>query len=137
LIAAADLPTIGPMRIGLILLLLPLASCAAIPVYDDPKRVGRIERLREARDLCLVKNVQAFDDGTSAASKIGNYVAMSCTVETGKLVELAIPRPDQHARSAFQEEAVRRATGYVLTTRRMEADALERHRQPESILPPQ
>ena len=112
------------MRIGLILLLLPLASCAAIPVYDDPKRVGRIERLREGRDLCLVKNVQAFDDGTSAASKIGNYVAMSCTVETGKLVEVTIPRPDQHARSA-QEESVRRATGYVLTTRRMEADALE------------
>jgi len=125
------------MRIGLILLLLPLASCAAIPSYDDPKRVDRIEKLREARDVCLVKNVQAFDDGTSAASKIGNYVAMSCTVETGKLVELAIPRPDQHVRSAFQEEAVRRATGYVLTTRRMEADALERHSQPEPILPPQ
>ncbi len=125
------------MRIGLMLLLLPLASCAAIPSYDDPKRVGRIEKLREARDPCLVKNVQAFDDGTSAASKIGNYVAMSCTVETGKLVELAIPRPDQRVRGAFQEEAVRRATGSVLTTRRMEADALERHRQPESIQPPQ
>ena len=125
------------MRIGLILLSLPLASCAAIPTYDDPKRVDRIERLREARDLCLVKNVQAFDDGTSAAAKIGNYVAMSCSVETGKLVELAIPRPDRQVRDAFQEEAVRRATGYVQTTRRMETDAVARQRQPEPALPPQ
>jgi hypothetical protein len=131
LIAAADLHTIGPMRIGLILLSLPLASCAAIPTYDDPRRVDRIERLREARDLCLVKNVQAFDDGKSSAAKVGNYVAMSCTGETSKLVELAIPGPDQRVRAAFQEEAVRRATGYVLTTRRVETDAIERQRQPE------
>jgi len=123
------------MRIGLILLSLPLASCAAIPTYDNPRRVDRIEKLREARNLCLIKNVQAFDDGTSSADKIGNYVAMSCTVETTKLVDLAIPLPDQRARAAFQEEAVRRATGYVLTARRMEADAVERARQPEP--PPQ
>ena len=116
------------MRIGLLLLALPLASCAAIPSYDDPKRVARIDKLREARDLCLVENVHQFDDGTSDPAKIGNYVAMACNVQTGKLVDLAIPHPSPATREAFQEEAVRRATGYVLTSRRIEVDSVERQR---------
>ena len=65
--------------------------------------------------------MQAFDDGVRR-QQVGSYVAMSCTVETGKLVELASAAD---RRGALQEEAVRRAAGYVLTTRRMEADALE------------
>lgn len=118
------------MRIGPILLLaLPVVSCAAIPTYDDPKRVARIEKLREARDLCLIQNVHQFDDGTSDAAKVGSSVAMSCGAETTKLVDLAIPYPSQRARDAFQQEAAYRATGYVLTARRMEIDAIDRHRQ--------
>jgi hypothetical protein len=116
------------MRIALLLLALPLASCAVIPSYDDPKRVARIEKLREARDLCLVENVHAFDDGRSDPAKIGNYVAMSCNVQTGKLVDLAIPHPSPNAREAFQEEAARRATGYVQTSRRIEGDSVDRQR---------
>jgi hypothetical protein len=123
------------MRIGLILFALPLASCAAIPSYDDPKRVARIESLREARDLCLVRNVRQFDDGASDAAKIGNAVALSCSDETAKLVDLAIPNPSQHARDAFQQQAAFRATGYVLTARRIEGDAVDRQRQPPA--PPQ
>src|SRR5258708_17664149 len=122
------------MRIGLILFALLLGSCTAIPNYDDPKRVARIDRLREARDLCLVENVHAFDDGTSDPAKIGNYVAMSCNVQTSKLVDLAIPDPGPKARAAFQEEAVRRATGYVQTSRRIEVDSVERQR---AVPPPQ
>jgi len=116
------------MRIALLLLALPLASCAASPSYDDPKRVARIEKLREARDLCLVENVHAFDDGTSDPAKIGNYVAMACNVQTGKLVDLAIPHPSPNTREAFQEEAARRATGYVQTSRRIEGDSVDRQR---------
>ena len=116
------------MRIALLLLALPLASCAVIPSYDDPKRVARIEKLREARDLCLIENVHQFDDGTSDPTKIGNYVAMACNVQTGKLVDLAIPHPSPNAREAFQEEAVRRATGYVQTSRRIEGDSVDRQR---------
>jgi hypothetical protein len=124
------------MRIGFLLLALPLASCAAIPTYDDPKRVARIEQLREARDLCLLQSVHMFDDGTSAPAKIGNYVAMACTVQTGKLVDLAIPYPSPRTREAFQEEAVFRATGYVQTARRMGTDSVDRQRvmQQEPIL---
>jgi hypothetical protein len=116
------------MRIGPILLVLLLGSCTAIPTYDDPKRVARIDRLREARDLCLVENVHQFDDGTSDPAKIGNYVAMSCNVQTGKLVDLAIPYPSPRTREAFQEEAVRLATGYVQTSRRIEVDSVDRQR---------
>src|SRR6266851_8008157 len=118
------------MRIGLILFALLLGSCTAIPNYDDPKRVARIDRLREARDLCLVENVHAFDDGTSDPAKIGNYVAMSCNVQTSKLVDLAIPFPSPRVRESFQEEAARLATGYVMTSRRIETDAVDRQRQP-------
>jgi len=114
------------MRLAALLLAVLLASCTAIPNYDDPKRVARIEKLREARDLCLIQNVPQFDDGTSNAAKVGNYVAMSCSHQTSKLVELAIPYPSRHARDAFQEEAAKRATGYVLTARRIEVDALDR-----------
>ena len=116
------------MRIGLISFALLLGSCTSIPTYDDPKRVARIERLREARDLCLVENVHMFDDGTSNPAKIGNYVAMACTVQTSKLVDLAIPNPGPKAREAFQEEAVRRATGYVQTSRHIEGDSVDRQR---------
>jgi hypothetical protein len=125
------------MRIGLLLLALPLASCAAIPTYDDPKRVARIDKLREARDLCLVENVHMFDDGTSNPAKIGNYVAMSCNVQTDKLVDLAIPYPSPKTREAFQEEAVRRATGYVQTSRRIEGDSVDRQRAVPQPAPPQ
>ena len=118
------------MRIGLLLLALLVASCTAIPVYDDPRRVARIEKLREARDLCLIENVHKFDDGTSDPAKIGNYVAMSCNVQTGKLVDLAIPFPSPRARESFQEEAARLATGYIMTSRRIETDAVDRQRQP-------
>ena len=121
------------MRLGHVLLALSLTACSAIPavpLYQDPKRVAKIEKLREARDLCLIQNVPQFDDGTTSAAKVGNYVAMSCSVATSKLVELAIPFPSRHDRDAFQEEAVLRATGYVMTARRIEADSMQRQ-QPQ------
>ena len=60
------------MRLAVLLLAVPLVSCAAIANYDDPKRVAKIEKLREARDLCLIENVPQFDDGTSAAADVLN-----------------------------------------------------------------
>jgi hypothetical protein len=123
------------MRFGLLLLAPALASCAATPSYSDPKRVAHIEQLREARDLCLIQNVSHFDDGKSDVAKVGDYVAMSCSTETAKLVELAIPAPSRYARDAFQGEAARRAAGYVITARRAEGDAVDRRRQPQPLAP--
>jgi hypothetical protein len=118
------------MRIAAVLLVLPLlASCAPPPLYENPKLVARVEKLREQRDLCLVQNIPQFDDGRSNAAKVGEYVAMSCSNETSKMVELAIPYPSRHDRDAFQQEAAFRATGYVMTARRIETDSIDRQRQ--------
>jgi hypothetical protein len=118
------------MRIAVVLLVLPLvSSCAPPPLYEDPKRVAKVDRLRAERDLCLVQNIPQFDDGRSDAAKVGDYVAMSCSNETSKLVELAIPYPSRHDRDAFQQEAAFRATGYVMTARRIETDSIDRQRQ--------
>jgi hypothetical protein len=123
------------MRIAVVLLVLPLVSCAVPPLYEDPKRVSKIDRLRQERDLCLVQNIPQFDDGRSDAAKVGDYVAMSCSNETSKLVELAIPYPSRHDRDAFQQEAAFRATGYVMTARRIETDSIDRQRQPQQPTP--
>ena len=91
--------------------------------------MAKVERLQKDRDLCLVQNIPQFDDRSSDPAKVGEYVAMSCSNETSKLVELAIPYPSRHDRDAFQQEAVFRATGYVMTARRMETDSVDRQRQ--------
>src|SRR5690242_18592023 len=102
------------MRIFLLVLLaLPVAACFA-PQYEDSRRVSKIDKLREQRDLCLIQHMPQFDDGRSDAAKVGDYTAMSCSNETSKLVELAIPYPSRHDRDAFQQEAASRATGYVM-----------------------
>jgi hypothetical protein len=123
------------MRIAAFLLILPLVSCAAPAMYEDPKRVAKVDRLRQERDLCLVQNMPQFDDGKSDAAKVGGYVAMSCSNETSKLVELAIPYPSRHDRDAFQQEAAFRATGYVMSARRMETDSVDRQRQQQQPTP--
>ena len=126
------------MRLCLVLFALPVAACnsiPAVPLYEDPKRVARVEKLREQRDLCLVQNIPQFDSRSSDAAKVGEYVAMSCSNETSKLVELAIPYPSRHDRDAFQQEAAFRATGYVMTARRIEGDSIDRQRQQQQPTP--
>jgi|KBSSwiStaDraftv2_1062776.scaffolds.fasta_scaffold1507201_1 hypothetical protein len=119
------------MRIGLVLLVaLPLAACAAEPVYEDPKRASKVDKLREARDLCLIQNVSRFDNASSNPARVGDEVALACADQTTRLVELAVPYPSQQARAAFEKEARLRATGYVITARRIESDAINRQRQP-------
>ncbi len=123
------------MRLAAVLLVLPLVSaCAVPPVYDDAKRMAKVERLQKDRDLCLVQNIPQFDDRASDPAKVGEYVAMSCSNETTKLVELAIPYPSRHDRDAFQQEAAFRATGYVMTARRVETDSIDRQR-PQPLAP--
>ncbi len=125
------------MRFRYLLLALALASCTPPPSYDDPKRVGRIDKLREARDLCLLQNVSRFDVTSAEPAKVGNQIAQSCAEQTTKLVEFAVPYPNQQVRAAFEQEAAFRATGYVMTARRMEGDALERQQRQVPLEPPQ
>ena len=77
----------------------------------------RTEELRAAQTACLVNNLPQFEDNSSEPSKIGRFVAMSCTVETEKLVYYAVPHPTVQERKAFEDDAVMRATKMVLQRR--------------------
>jgi len=112
-----------------LLLALPAGGCGWRPVYENPPLQGKIERLWRERDDCLLANAPQFDDRTSDARKIGRLVAVACTTQTMKLMEMTIPEPDQKARDAFQAEAERRAADIVVTFRRVDAAAGQRRQQ--------
>ena len=80
-------------------------------------KLKKIDELRAAQTACLVNNVAEFEDRVSDASKIGRFVAMSCNVATEKLVFYAVPNPTAGERQAFEDDATRRATGYVIRSR--------------------
>jgi hypothetical protein len=113
---------------AIVLFALPVAGCAWRPVYEQPQLQEKIERLWRERDDCLLANAPQFDDRTSDPRKIARFVAMSCTNQTTKLLQMTIPEPDQKAREAFQMEAERRAADIVVTFRRV--DSTIEQRQP-------
>ena len=80
-------------------------------------KIKKTEELRAAQTACLINNVSQFEDGSSEPSKIGRFVAMSCSVETEKLVFYAVPSPTAEERQAFTDDAVMRATGFVIRAR--------------------
>jgi len=80
-------------------------------------KIKKIDELRAAQTACLHNNVAQFEDNSSEPSKIGRFVAMSCTVETEKLVYYAVPSPTAAERQAFTDDAVMRATGFVIRAR--------------------
>jgi hypothetical protein len=116
------------MRSFVIVLLFGLAGCQAIPVYENPPKQQKVERLWKARDLCLLANTPQFDDHVSDPRKVARFVANSCSNETNQLMEMAIPEPNEKARLAFQQEAERRAAAIVVDFRRVDA-VTERHKQ--------
>jgi hypothetical protein len=109
-------------------LLAPLAAGCSLPQYDNPPKQLRIEKLWKERDICLLTNTPQFDDHVSDPRKIARFVAMSCTNETTKLLEMTIPEPDAKARAAFQQEAERRAATIVVDFRRVDT-SLQQHRR--------
>jgi len=113
-----------------LLLALPAAGCGWRPVYEQPQLQEKIDRLWKERDDCLLANTPQFDDRTSDPRKVGRAVAMACTTQTMRLMDMAIPEPNQKARDAFQAEAERRAADIVLTFRRVDAASEQRRQQP-------
>ena len=81
------------MRLLVVLLLLLglVAGCQSIPVYENPPKQQKVERLWKARDLCLLANTPQFDDHVSDPRKVARFVAMSCSNATNQLMEVAIP----------------------------------------------
>jgi len=96
-----------------------LATTLAVGACTLPTnvKIKKIDELRAAQTACLINNVPQFEDGSSEASKIGRFVAMSCIVETDKLVYYAVPNPSGQERQAFLDDATMRATGYVMRAR--------------------
>jgi hypothetical protein len=111
------------------LLALPVGGCGW-PVYEQPQLQEKIDRLWKERDDCLLANAPQVDDRTSDPRKVGRLVAQACVTQTMRLMDKAIPEPDQKARDAFQAEAERRAADIVLTFRRVDATSEQRRQQP-------
>ncbi|UYN94238.1 MAG: hypothetical protein KIT25_19695 [Enhydrobacter sp.] len=99
-----------------VLFVLPALLLAACQLPTNVALL-KVDELRAAQNACLSGNVVQFDDGVTEASRIGRFVAMSCTVQTDKLVQYAIPHANRTEREAFEHDAALRATGFVLRAR--------------------
>lgn len=105
---------VTPMKYLLLVVALLLPAACQLPTNVA---LQKIDQLRMQQNACLNENVSQFEDGTSEAGKVGYYVAMSCTVQTDKLVQYAVPYATPAERQAFQRDAALRATGNVLRAR--------------------
>ena len=94
-----------------------VAPCLGACQLPTNVAIKRIDALRSAQDTCLRENVAQFDDRASDARQVGRYVAMSCSVQTEKLVQYAVPYATRQEYAAFQNDALVRATGYVVSSR--------------------
>jgi hypothetical protein len=99
--------------------LLLLGACSALSpaVFENPPQVARIDRQRIERDQCMLAKAPQFDDHGADVRPIARRVAAACWDETQKLMVMAVPYADGHARLGFQQEAERRAADIVLTFR--------------------
>jgi len=93
------------------------ALCLGACTLPTNVKIKKTDELRAAQTACLVNNVPQFEDRASDPAKIGRFVAMSCNVETEKLVYYAVPSPTPQERHAFEEDAIMRATGFVIHSR--------------------
>jgi hypothetical protein len=111
--------TLGLGRVKVFWSVLALLAPCFVGACQLPTNVAikRIDSLRAEQDACLRDNVAQFEDHATDARQIGQFVAMSCTVQTEKLVQYAVPYATRRELLAFQSDAVARATGYVLSSR--------------------
>ena len=94
----------------------PLASLGACQLPTNVA-IKRIDSLRAEQDACLKNNIAQFDDRASDARQVGHYVAMSCSVQTEKLTQYAVPYATRQEYEAFQQDAYARAASYVTAAR--------------------
>jgi hypothetical protein len=107
------------MRTAFACLALLLGACS-VGTYSSPtdgRLATRIERSFAARDACLAKNAAADDVGNADPAAIARTVALACTSETEKLVEVSNRDGDPRAANAIRKDSEFRAMGYVLRAR--------------------
>jgi hypothetical protein len=99
--------------------LLPALAPLGLVACQLPTNVAikHIDELRAEQEACLKGNVPQFEDANADARQIGRFVAMSCSVQTDKLVQYAVPYATVKEWKAFHDDAAMRATGYVMQAR--------------------
>lgn len=107
------------MRPALVLLVLLLGGCGEETYLSpiDGRLSTRIDRSYAARDACLAKNAAADDIGNADPAAIARTVALACTPETDKLIEVSNRDGDPRAANAIRKDSEFRAKGYVLRAR--------------------
>jgi hypothetical protein len=107
------------MRTALVVLVLLLSACAE-GTYQSPidgRLMTKIDRSFAARDACLSRNASADDISNSDPATLARAVALACTPETEKLVEISNRDGDPRVASAIRKDSEFRAMGYVLRAR--------------------
>ncbi len=99
------------------ILLAVVAPCLGACQLPTNVAIKRMDSLRGEQEACLKGNVAQFEDHASDAKQVGRYVAMSCSVQTEKLVQYAVPYATRQEYEAFQVDAVTRATSFVVISR--------------------
>ena len=107
------------MRIALVFLALLLGACAEGTYHtpSDGRLKTKIDKSYTARDACLARNAAADDMSKSDAATVAHAVALACTAETEKLVEVSNRDGDPRVASAIRRDTEFRAMGYVLRAR--------------------
>lgn len=98
---------------GLCSLLLLAPLCLGACQLPTNVATKRVDSLRAEQEACLKDNVAQFEDRAADAKRIGHFIAMSCTTQTDKLVQYAVPYATRREYQAFQDDAAARAAGYV------------------------
>jgi len=93
------------------------APCLAACQLPTNVAIKHVDSLRAEQDACLKNNIAQFDDRGADDKKVGRFVAMSCTTETDKLIQYAVPNATRKEYQAFQDDAAARAAGYVRSSR--------------------
>ena len=98
---------------------LSLLGACTLPTNVALKHV---DSLREAETNCLMANVARLNVADIAREQVAQDAAASCRDRTEQLAAYAVPHVSPQERQAFEEDAVRRASGYVAQTRNNVAD---------------
>jgi hypothetical protein len=94
-----------------------VAPCLGACQLPTNVAIKHVDSLRAEQDACLKGNVAQFDDRNSDVKQVGRYVAMSCSVQTDKLVQYAVPYASRQEYEAFQVDAAARAANFVVIAR--------------------
>ena len=104
------------MRIAVVLVALPLVACAgAYHTSSDGRLNTKITTAYAERDACLARH--AATDSMVDTGAAASAVAVACTEETEKLVEVLNRDGDPRVATAIRQDSEFRARGYVLRAR--------------------